>query len=390
MNSPLLPILSSTCSQEEKEIAFLEMQKPVIRSRNYDALCENIINIKNFWSEITTSRIIKIIRKLFSLIQCDNDLKLIIPFLNDLIDWATKTNRNLLRLDLECKRIYVYIYINKFHEALTSIKHTIKDLKKFDDKTNLIMLYVYESKAYYKIKNFSKAKSSLTSARSLAVSCYCSYELQAQIDLFNGMYLCDSRNYQTACSYFIEAVEGFRIDKNDELCRVAFRYLLLSNILKDNGNLKNKSVNFEHSLSNNKKNKFSYDDDNIIQILNNVKVAIKERSLKKYLDILENNKIILDSDEFLNSHLKYLYDILLEANIIKIIEAYSIIYLKYIADDLGFDVDVVEVKIRKMILDGSINGIIDHNDMSLILSNKKEEKQVCNEILEKISKIISN
>lgn len=376
-------ISNQNSSQEEKEIAFLEIQKNNISTRNYNALRENITSIREYWSNITTARLTKIIKKIFDMIPCEYEtLENMLNVLDDLILWAEKDNKNLLRLDLECKRIYVYIFLGKYHDALVKIKDIAKDLKKFDDKNNLISLYVYESKAFYKIKNPNRAKASLTAARALAVSTYCSYELQAQIDLLNGMYLCDERNYKIAFSYFLEAMEGFTIDKKCEFACVSLRYLILSKIISKNQN--------EIEMLFKNKNAAPYSNDNLVKLLIEIGQCCTDRNLRRYLSLMENNRQILESDEFLFSHLGYLYDILLENNIIKIIESYSVVYLELISKNLNFEVEIIEEKIRKMILDGKINGILNHSDMSLILYNNINEhafEKDCLVQIEKLKKI---
>ncbi|KAK6089779.1 hypothetical protein P3W45_001281 [Vairimorpha bombi] len=373
-------IKNKNTSQEEKEASFLEIQKMTIENHDFELLKNNIINIKSLWEDITTARITKIIKKIFDMVPCDSStLEKMLKVLDDLIVWADQDNKNLLRLDLECKRIYVYIYVSRFHEALNRIKEVVKDLKKFDDKNNLIGLYVYESKAFYKIKNFSRAKASLTAARALAVSTYCSYELQAQIDLFNGMYLCDERNYKTAFSYFLESIEGFTIDKKYDAACVSLRYLILSKIISKNQN------ELEALFKN--KNTVHHTNDSVVKLLLEIGKCCTDRNLRRYLDLLENNKNILESDDFLYSHLTYLYDILLENNILKIIEAYSVVYLQFIANELNFELDVVEKRIRKMILDEDINGILNHSDMSLIVYDKKKDYQFEEGSLKQIEKL---
>ncbi|WUR02605.1 proteasome subunit RPN6 (RPN6) [Vairimorpha necatrix] len=381
MSDQLRAILSDkNASQEEKEVAFLEIQKFSLENNDFDSLKMNIINIKESWSNITTARITKIIKKIFDMVPCDfATLENMSKVLDDLIEWATKDNKNLLRLDLECKRIYVYIYVSKYHEALTRIKEIAKDLKKFDDKNNLIGLYVYESKAFYKIKNFNRAKSSLTAARALAVSTYCSYELQAQIDLFNGMYLCDERNYKTAFSYFLESIEGFTIDKKYDYACISLRYLILSKIISKNQN--------EIDTIFKNKNATRHVPDAVVQLLIKIGKCCTERNLRLYLDLLNENKSLIENDEFMTSHLGYLYDILLENNILKIIESYSVIYLDFICKELNFEMNEIEKRVRKMILDKEINGILNHSDMSLILYDSKEDHSMEKDCLEQIKKL---
>ena len=175
------------------------------------------------------------------------------------------------------------------------------------------------------------------------------------------MYLCDERNYKIAFSYFLEAMEGFTIDKKCEFACISLRYLILSKIISKNQN--------EIEMLFKNKNAAPYSNDNLVKLLIEIGQCCTDRNLRRYLSLMENNRQILESDEFLFSHLGYLYDILLENNILKIIESYSVVYLELISKNLNFEVEIIEEKIRKMILDGKINGILNHSDMSLILYN---------------------
>ncbi|KAF9764288.1 26S proteasome non-ATPase regulatory subunit 11 [Nosema granulosis] len=385
MNQLVEVIKNKETTQEEKETAFLEIQKRNMANNDLVSIRDNIIHLKTIWPDITTARTTKIIKKIFDIIPSDTSvLANVLGILGDLIEWAKKDNKNMLRLDLECKRIYVFIYVGKYHEALERIKVVVKELKKYDDRPNLITLYVYESKAYYKIMNFAKAKSALTSARTLAVSTYCSSELQAQIDLFNGMYLCDERNYLTSFSYFLEALEGFSVDKKYNEASISLRYLILSKIISGR----------QSEIQSIYKNKYAVPhlNDECVKVLLEVSEACQDRSLKKYSDIIVLNKTLIENDVFLKAHLEYLYDILLEKNIHKLIEPYSIVYIEYIAQKLSFNVEEIEKRVRKMILDKSIKGILNHSDMSLIIFEEKKVNKYdteCLRTIDALEKIIS-
>jgi 26S proteasome regulatory subunit N6 len=378
MNQLIEVIKNKDTTQEEKEMAFIEIQKIKMAEKDFEGIKNNILHLKNIWANITTARITKIIKKVFEIIPSSSDvLDNVLGILSDLISWADSENKNMLRLDLECKRISVFIYVGKYHEALERIKKVVKELKKYDDKGNLISLYVYESKAYYKIMNFAKAKSALTSARTLAVSTFCSSELQAQIDLFNGMYLCDERNYVTSFSYFLEALEGFSVDKKYNEAGISLRYLILSKIISGR----------QSEIQNIYNNKYAVQclNDDCVKILMEISKACQDRNLRKYSNIIIQNKSIIDNDDFLKTHLEYLYGILLEKNVLKLIEPYSVVYIEYIAKKLSFDVSELEKIIRKMILDKSINGILNHSDMSLIISEDKPVEKYGKECLEAIT-----
>jgi len=305
-----------------------------------------------------------------------DDFEHILKLLNSLIIWTENENKKMFKLDLECKKIYALLKTGKYNETLSQVGPVIQELKKYDDKINLITLYVYESKAFYEIKNVSKSKSCLTSARVLAVSSYCPPNLQAQIDLLSGIYICDERNYSVASSYFIEALEGFTLDKMYVEGCLSLKYLILSKILAKKWD--------EISIILKNKNTLRHLNDEMIKVLLKIGDICKNRDLKSYNDVLLKHSEQIQTDPFIFAHLQYLYDILLNNNIIKIIEPYSIVKIEFIANILGFEVDVIEKKLRKMILDKVVNGILDHVNQCLIIHEEKIVNNFVNECVKQI------
>ncbi|WEL39001.1 proteasome regulatory complex component [Encephalitozoon hellem] len=368
---------SKESTLEEKEEAVLEIFRILISKGDYHEIGSTIISLKGTWEDITTPRITKIIRRLFEMIPYSSEnFGHVLELLTALVEWADKENKKMLRLDLECKRIYALLKTEKYSEALSQIGPVAHELKKYDDKINLITLYVYESKAFYEIKNISKSKSSLTSARVLAVSAYCPPQLQAQIDLLSGIYICDERNYGVASSYFIEALEGFTLGKMETEACISLRYLILSKIMAGKRE--------EISTVMRNKNTLKHLDDEIIKVLLSISESFGNRDLKSYSDVLQQYSEQLNCDSFIWSHLQYLYDILLDRNIIKIIEPYSVVRINFIANALGFEADVIERKLRKMILDRVVNGTLDHIDECLILHGERADDDFADECMKQV------
>ncbi|CAD25591.1 similarity to HYPOTHETICAL PROTEIN YMJ5_CAEEL [Encephalitozoon cuniculi GB-M1] len=368
---------SKEATLEEKEATVLEIFKILISKGDYCSIGDTITSLREAWEDVTTPRITKIIRSLFEMIPYSSDnFEDVLKLLTALVEWADRENKKMLRLELECKRIYALLKTGKYSEALAQIGPVAHELKKYDDKINLITLYVYESKAFYEIKSVSKSKSSLTSARVLAVSAYCPPQLQAQIDLLNGIYICDERNYGVASSYFIEALEGFTLGKMDVEACVSLRYLILSKIMA------NRREEIGAVMRN--KNTLKHLDDEMIRVLLKVSESFGNRDLKSYSDVLAQYSDQIHQDSFIRDHLQYLYDVLLDKNIVKIIEPYSVVKIRFIADVLGFDVNVIEKKLRKMILDKAVDGTLDHIDECLILHGEKAKNNFADECMKQV------
>ena len=345
-------------TNEEKEQYVLEISKQFIHSNDYSGLLNLLTTLETHWKDLSVARLTKIIKMVFEIITIDiGNFEELRMFLKKLIEWSEY--RKMLKLDLECKLINVYLAVGKFTECLDKIMVVLKELKKYDDKNNLISLYVCESKAYYELMDFSKAKSSLTSARALAVSSACRPQLQAQIDMLNGMYLSDEKSFDTAISYFIESLEGFLQDKIIFDAKIALRYIVLNKILL--GKYEDIPAFLSLKIIKNIK------EDQIVDLLCEVANTCKKRDLKAYNKLLTTNSIILDTDLYIKRHLMYLYNILLDKNILKIIEPYSHIKVNFISSKLHLSEDLIESKLRKMILDKKITGILDHDTQCLIL-----------------------
>jgi len=54
--------------------------------------------------------------------------------------------------------------------------------------------------------------------------------LQAELDLLSGVYNAQEKDYKTAYSYFIEALEGFSTQEDERAVR-ALKYMLLCKIM---------------------------------------------------------------------------------------------------------------------------------------------------------------
>ncbi|KAM0686150.1 26S proteasome regulatory subunit rpn6 [Conglomerata obtusa] len=331
---------------------------------------EFLKDLPTLWKDISMARTTKIIRQLIAN-KHENNEKL------NMID-ALKTlycDKKLIQLELQAKQIEILLQQKEYQECLQSITTLVKELKKHDDKINLIKLYVCESIAFYELQNNNRARSSLTTARAMAVSTFCPNIVQAQIDMLSGMYICDEKNYETAYGYFLEALDGYILEKSEESCKV-IKYLVMCKIVGEKYNEVVVNLNkFEERLIN---TNFSTTSDRVMQLLLSVNNCCAERDLNGYNRILSEN-INFVNDSFIVKHLEFLYERLLESNIKKIVEPYKNIKLEYISKMIDLNENVVEDVLRKMILDDKIFGIIDHVGKCLILFENKNKKETeCN------------
>lgn len=350
-------------TNEQKEEWLIKYIQKFIDNSNYKTILEVLINAQNNWKDLTIARLTKIIKIVFESISIRlENFENVLFLLNGLIDFASE--KKMLKLDLECKLIQVFLTVGRFRDCLDKISDVLKELKKFDDKINMISLYVIESRAHYELHDFDRARSSLTSARATAVSSACPSYLQAQIDLLNGMYLCDEQLFETSTSYFIEAMENFYQSKQVENSQIALQYILISKILAS------KHDEIQPFLSLKPANLLK--DNEKINILCRISKICLERDLRAYNDVLMQNNSIIDTDRFMSSHLNSLYNLLLDNNIQKIIEPYSHIKIRFIAEKLCLSENMIENKLRNMILEDKLHGTLDHLSQCLVIKENKK------------------
>jgi hypothetical protein len=89
-----------------------------------------------------------------------------------------------------------------YAEALELSAILNSELKKLDDKMMLLEIHLLDSKAYYALKNYPKARASLTTARTFANAIYVPPSLQAAIDMQSGMLHCQDLDFKTGYLHF--------------------------------------------------------------------------------------------------------------------------------------------------------------------------------------------
>lgn len=104
-----------------------------------------------------------------------------------------------------------------------------------------------ESKINYYVKNFAKAKASLTASRANANNVYCQPLTMAEIDLMSGILYAQDQDYKTAYSYFYEALEPL-IAAKDHRAINCFKYMILCKIMSNNKDDVNNLINGKFGL----------------------------------------------------------------------------------------------------------------------------------------------
>ena len=294
------------------------------------------------------------------------------------IEWANEQKRGFLRQNLETRLVSLYMQKQSYYDALTLINTLLKELKRLDDKLVLVEVQLLESRVYHALGNVPKGRSALTSARTSAASVYCPPMLQANLDMQSGMLHAEDKDFQTAFSYFIEAMEGYHGQDQTQKATSALQYMLLCKVMVNANDDVNNLMQSKQAVRYAGKG---------LDAIKAVAKAHNNRSLEEYEHALSEYRYELGSDRFIANHLRRLYDNMLEQNLIKVIEPFSRVEIDHIANMVGLDVHQVEHKLSQMILDRVIIGVLDQGAGSLIIFDEPERDQQYDAALDTIDKL---
>lgn len=377
-------ILSKPPGQSDKEIRNFEgalvglgeLYKTQQRANDLSKLIEQTLNVL---TSLPKAKISKLVRQLLDLFTpIPNTLDTQITVTKSCIDWAVKQRQGFLRQNLEVRLVGLYMQKQSYYDALTLINGLLKELKRLDDKLVLVEVQLLESRVYHALGNVPKGRAALTSARTSAASVYTPPLLQAGLDMQSGQLHAEDGDFNTAYSYFIEAMEGYH--SQDETLRAtsALQYMLLCKIMLNLKDDVDQLMTSKHALKYAGKN---------LDAMKAVARAHSNRSLEEYEQALHNYRFELGSDRFIASHLRRLYDSMLEQNLIKVIEPFSRVEISHVAQMVGLDVQQVERKLSQMILDRIIIGVLDQGAGVLVVFEETERDKGYDAALDTIEKL---
>lgn len=324
-------------------------------------------------------RLISPVRQLLDLFsEIPNTLETQISLTKSCITWAVSERRSFLRQELETRLVALYMKKQSHYDALALINGLLKELRRLDDKLRLVEVQLLESRVYHALGNVPKGRAALTSARTSAASVYTPPLLQAGLDMQSGMLHAEDRDFGTAYSYFIEALEGYHSQDEADKARSALMYMLLCKIMLNLNDDVNNLLGSKHALRYAGKG---------LDAMKAVARAHTNRSLEEYEKALGDYRFELGSDRFIARHLQRLYDAMLEQNLIKVIEPYSRVEITYVAKMVGLDTQQVERKLSQMILDKVIVGVLDQGLGVLIIYEEDERDKGYDAALETIEKL---
>lgn len=265
-----------------------------------------------------------------------------------------------------------------YYDALTLINGLLRELKRLDDKLVLVEVQLLESRVYHSLGNIPKARAALTSARTSAASVYTPPLLQANLDMQSGMLHAEDKDFNTAYSYFIEALDGYHSQDEPQRAQTALQYMLLCKIMLNLVDDVNQLMTSKQAM------KYAGQS---LEAMKAIARAHSNRSLEEYERALAAYKTELSSDAFIRNHLIRLYDTMLEQNLIKVIEPFSRVEIAHIAKMVGLDNQQVERKLSQMILDKVLIGVLDQGAGCLIIFDETERDAAYDSALATIEKL---
>lgn len=323
--------------------------------------------------------LIHTVRQLLDLFEAIPDsLDIQISVTKSCIEWATSERRSFLRQNLETRLVALYMAKQSYYDALTLINGLLRELKRMDDKLVLVEVQLLESRVYHALGNIAKARAALTSARTSAASVYTPPLLQANLDMQSGMLHAEDKDFNTAFSYFIEALDGYHTQEEPQRAQAALQYMLLCKIMLNLADDVNQLMTSKQAVKYAGKS---------LEAMKAIARAHSNRSLEEYERALAAYRYELGSDTFIRNHLRRLYDAMLEQNLIKVIEPFSRVEIDHIAKMVGLDTQQVERKLSQMILDKVIIGVLDQGAGCLIIYDETHRDEAYDAALKTIEKL---
>lgn len=329
-----------------------------------------------------TAKLIRTLLNYFNSIP--NSRQTQIDVLTDNIEWSKREKRIFLKHSLEIRLVSLQLEALQYKLALTRIDALLTELKRLDDKMILTEVHLLESRVYRGIGNLSKSKAALTSARTAANSIYCPPHLQAALDLQSGVLHAEDKDYTTAYSYFYETFENMS-SQDDPAALNALKYMLLCKVMLNMPEDVTSLLSIKLAVK--------YAQLREIESMRAIALAHQNRNLADFEKALRDYKHELSSDPTIRSHLAALYDTLLQQNLLRIVEPYSVVEIDYVAKQVGQGRQDVEAKLSQMILDKVFHGVLDQGRGCLIVFDELEADNTYGAAigtLEQVSKVVDS
>jgi len=221
-----------------------------------------------------------------------------------------------------------------------------------DDKLLLVEIHLIECKTHFRLENIPKSKAALTAAKTNANAIHCPPLQQAEIDQWSGILALREKDFKTAYSYFYEAFEAFHTGE-DKRAISAFKCIILTKIMDSDAHGVTQAIS--------SKNGMIYAAENEVVGLLEIAKALKARSLKIFEEAVAKHKTMLESDAVVKYHVTDINEALVEQNIMRVLEPYSVVEVDYVAEAIELPRERTIQKLSEMILDGKLDGTLDES-----------------------------
>ncbi|KAK6613118.1 26s proteasome non-atpase regulatory subunit 11 [Botrytis cinerea] len=356
------PSVTSEASVREYETALVSLGELYRDEKKANELVDLITTSRTVLSSFAKAKTAKLVRQLLDLFNAiPNTTDTQITVTKSCIEWATSERRGFLRQNLETRLVSLYMIKQDYYDALTLINSLLRELKRLDDKLVLVEVQLLESRNKRRIRVYPPL-------------------LQAGLDMQSGKLHAEDKDFNTAFSYFIEALDGYHTQDEPEKATAALQYMLLCKIMLNLADDVNQLMTSKQAIKYAGKN---------LEAMKAVARAHSNRSLEEYEKALGDYRHELGSDAFIRNHLRRLYDAMLEQNLIKVIEPFSRVEIAHIAKMVGLDTQQVERKLSQMILDKVIIGVLDQGAGCLIIYDETERDVGYDAALATIEKLSS-
>ncbi|KAF8163850.1 PCI domain-containing protein [Crassisporium funariophilum] len=369
----------------DQEVALVKLGELYRDQKNAQGLADVITQSRAFMSSTAKAKTAKLIRTLLDYFSSiPGSQKIQMKTLTDNIAWAKSEKRIFLKHSLETRLVSLQLETQQYKPALTLIDTLLTELKRLDDKMILTEVHLLESRVYRGIGNLAKSKAALTSSRTAANSIYCPPSLQAALDLQSGILHAEDKDYTTGYSYFFEAFENLSSQGEDGALG-ALKYMLLCKVMLNLPEDVNSLLTIKLALK--------YAQLRDVESMRAIARAHQNRNLADFEKALRDYKAELSSDPTIRSHLAALYDTLLEQNLLRIVEPYSVVEIEHVAEMVGQERQAVEAKLSQMILDKVFYGVLDQGRGCLLVFDQPEADNTYGaaiKTLEQVGKVVES
>uniref|UniRef100_A0A7R9Y4Q5 PCI domain-containing protein n=1 Tax=Prasinoderma coloniale TaxID=156133 RepID=A0A7R9Y4Q5_9VIRI len=368
-----------------KEDAVAKLGALYVKEGQGEPIRALLAELRPFFATVPKAKTAKIVRMLLDMVaQIPGTVALQVALCTEIREWSSAEKRTFLRQRVETRLASLQLDAKDYQPALALLTSLLTEVKRLDDKAQLVEIHLLESRAHLALRNMPKSKAGLTAARTAANAIYVPPSMQAQLDTQTGIVGAEEGDFRTAYSYFFEAFEQFSSLEDSTNAVRALKYMLLCKVMGANTEDINAIISTKNAL------KYAGPQ---VDSLKAVADAFTERSLAAFEKALETYAEHLTGDPVLKTHLGALYDTMLEKNLKRLIEPFSQVEISHLAELINLPLPAVEKKLSQMILDDKLKGTLDQGSGNLVVFDEVVEDKLypaALETIEALGKVVKN